>query len=204
MVEVSSPKPNGVHFKWRRQKKKKQKKPHTHNTGSSAGGCLITSRNYTSDSREFYSKPQICRGVTSPWILCFPLFELGGEREGTDTASKEEQNGADTDEVQPPGFRRRQTLLPDRQQDHRRQEWCSWEPWPPTDVAQPGTSRGNGPSLRPGVCVVAELLLFLAAGPAQLPGMAGAHNLVGIGPLKSDGLGLNSSCTTYWLCVILC
>ena len=25
--------------------------------------------------------PQICGGVTSPWILCFPLSELGGERE---------------------------------------------------------------------------------------------------------------------------
>ena len=29
MVDMSSPKPNGVHFKWRRQKKTK---PHTHNT----------------------------------------------------------------------------------------------------------------------------------------------------------------------------
>ena len=28
MVEVSSPKPNGVHFKWKRPKKKK-KNPHT-------------------------------------------------------------------------------------------------------------------------------------------------------------------------------
>ena len=186
--------------------KKTQKNKKTHTTQEVLqGGCLITSRNYTSDSREFYSMPQICRGVTSPWILSFPLFELGGEREGTDTASEEEeQNGADTDQVQAPGFRRRQTLVRDSQQDHRTQEWCTWEPWPPTDVAQPGTSRGNSPSLRPGVCVVAELLLFLAAGPAQLPGMAGAHSLVGIGPLKSDGLGLNSSCITYWLCVILC
>ena len=29
MVEVSSPKPNGVHFKWRRQKKPKKTKKHT-------------------------------------------------------------------------------------------------------------------------------------------------------------------------------
>ena len=91
--------------------KKKQNHTHTTQHRKFCRGCLITSRNYTSDSREFYPMPQICRGVTSPWILCFPLFELGGEREGTDTASEEEeQNGADTDQVQAPGFRRRQNL----------------------------------------------------------------------------------------------
>ena len=55
--------------------------------------------------------PQICGGVTAPWILCIPPFELGGEKEGTDMASEEEeQNGADTDQVQAPGIRRRQNL----------------------------------------------------------------------------------------------
>ena len=198
MVEVSSPKPNGVHFKWKRPKKP------THNTGSSAGGCLITSRNYTSDCREFYFMPQICGGVTSPWILLSPFWTGWGERAPTWPARRRSRTGLTLTSCRLQATEGDKTLVWDSQQDHRRQEWSTWGPWPPTDVAQPGTSQGNAPSLHPRICDVAELLLYLAAGPAQLPGMAGAHSLVGIGTLKSDGLGLNSSCTTYWLCVILC
>ena len=134
MVEVSSPKPNGVHFKWKRPKKP------THNTGSSAGGCLITSRNYTSDCREFYFMPQICGGVTSPWILLSPFWTGWGERAPTWPARRRSRTGLTLTSCRLQATEGDKTLVRDSQQDHRRQEWSTWGPWPPTDVAQPGTT----------------------------------------------------------------